>query len=291
MKTLSKEQVLMLHARLIEATGGSNGIRDEGMLDSYLANPFQSFGGEELYPSVQAKAAQLCFGLVKNHAMIDGNKRFGTHVMLVKETVFYKKAGIMMNVNKTVNGVNISYNAGNGTSKTAAKRKWELTDSLKEQIVQMAKEDAKNGVYMGKKFHNLRQNEVAKVAPNRAALIGKMTKAMNSGNMGDMERIREADRRWLCILFGEPYEAEFQSEGFGSAAHVYDENGDEILTYTGGVGWHEKPSKAETQVHQSLKFAYYDAYHAVRQNMKGMVSEPLDIEGEQVSQSCFDVKA
>lgn len=40
MKTLSKEQVLMLHARLIEATGGSNGIRDEGMLDSYLANPF-----------------------------------------------------------------------------------------------------------------------------------------------------------------------------------------------------------------------------------------------------------
>ena len=75
------------------------------------------------------------------------------------------------------------------------------------------------------------------------------------------------------------------------AAHVYDENGDEILTYTGGVGWHEKPSKAETQVHQSLKFAYYDAYYAVRQNMKGMVSEPLDIEGEQVSQSCFDVKA
>ena len=83
MKTLSKEQVLMLHARLIEATGGSDGIRDEGMLDSSLANPFQSFGGEELYPSVQAKAAQLCFGLVKNHAMIDGNKRLGTHVMLV----------------------------------------------------------------------------------------------------------------------------------------------------------------------------------------------------------------
>lgn len=83
MKTLSKEQVLMLHARLIEATGGSDSIRDEGMLDSSLANPFQSFGGEELYPSVQAKVAQLCFGLVKNHAMIDGNKRLGTHVMLV----------------------------------------------------------------------------------------------------------------------------------------------------------------------------------------------------------------
>lgn len=80
---LSKEQVLMLHERLIEATGGSKGIRDEGMLDSALVNPFQSFGGEELYPSIQAKAAQLCYGLVKNHAMLDGNKRLGTHVMLV----------------------------------------------------------------------------------------------------------------------------------------------------------------------------------------------------------------
>ena len=80
---LSKEQVLKLHASLIEATGGSGGIRDEGMLDLALNNPFQSFGGKELYPSIQAKAARLCFGLVRNHAMLDGNKRLGTHVMLV----------------------------------------------------------------------------------------------------------------------------------------------------------------------------------------------------------------
>ena len=53
------------------------------MLDSALSNPFQSFGGEELYPGIQAKAAQLCYGLVKNHAMVDGNKRLGAHVMLV----------------------------------------------------------------------------------------------------------------------------------------------------------------------------------------------------------------
>ena len=80
---LSKEQVVMLHNHLIGCTGGSEGIRDEGMLDSALSNPFQSFGGEELYPSIQAKAAQLCFGLVRNHPMLDGNKRLGTHVMLV----------------------------------------------------------------------------------------------------------------------------------------------------------------------------------------------------------------
>ena len=80
---LSKEQVLKLHASLIKATGGSDGIRDERMLDLALNNPFQSFGGKELYPSIQAKAARLCFGLVKNHAMLDGNKRLGAHTMLV----------------------------------------------------------------------------------------------------------------------------------------------------------------------------------------------------------------
>lgn len=68
---LTKKQVLMLHTQLIESTGGSDGIRDEGLLDSALESPFQSFGGEELFPSIQSKAARLCYGLVKNHAMVD----------------------------------------------------------------------------------------------------------------------------------------------------------------------------------------------------------------------------
>ena len=80
---LTKKQVLMLHTQLIEATGGCDGIRDEGLLDSALESPFRSFGGEELYPSIQSKAARLCYGLVRNHALIDGNKRIGAHTMLV----------------------------------------------------------------------------------------------------------------------------------------------------------------------------------------------------------------
>ena len=80
---LTQEQILMLHAQLIEVTGGCNGIRDEGLLDSAIESPFHSFGGEELYPSIHAKAARLCYGLVKNHAMADGNKRIGAHAMLV----------------------------------------------------------------------------------------------------------------------------------------------------------------------------------------------------------------
>ena len=80
---LTKEQILLLHTQLIETTGGSDGIRDLGLLESALESPFQSYGGEELYPSIQAKAARLCYGLVKNHAMIDGNKGIGCHATLV----------------------------------------------------------------------------------------------------------------------------------------------------------------------------------------------------------------
>ena len=83
MKRLSKEQVLMLHSQLIESFGGRVGVRDENLLDSALESPFQTFDGEELYPTLQAKAARLGYGLIKNHCMIDGNKRIGAHAMLV----------------------------------------------------------------------------------------------------------------------------------------------------------------------------------------------------------------
>lgn len=83
MKKLSKQQILMLHNALIRETGGSDGIRDEGLLDSALNAPFQSFGNTEMFPSIQQKAARLGYGLISNHAFVDGNKRIGTHAMLV----------------------------------------------------------------------------------------------------------------------------------------------------------------------------------------------------------------
>ena len=83
MKTLSKEQVLKLHDALLKAFGGTAGVRDDGLLESALSAPFATFGGQYLYPSIQAKAAQLGFGLVCNHPFVDGNKRIGAHVMLV----------------------------------------------------------------------------------------------------------------------------------------------------------------------------------------------------------------
>ena len=78
---LTKQQVILLHRDVIAQSGGSPEIRDEGLLESALNAPFQTFAGIELYPTIIDKAAQL--GLIKNHAFVDGNKRIGTHVMLV----------------------------------------------------------------------------------------------------------------------------------------------------------------------------------------------------------------
>lgn len=83
MKKVSKEQILMLHTQLIQQTGGCDGVRDYNLLESALETPFQSFEGTELYPTIQAKAARLGYGLIKNHCMVDGNKRIGIHAMLV----------------------------------------------------------------------------------------------------------------------------------------------------------------------------------------------------------------
>lgn len=194
-----------------------------------------------------------------------------------------------MNISNSILG-RISGSLNYGISKVPSKSKWELTDSLKDRIVELAREDAQSGIYMGNEFMNLRKSEVAKVAPNRAALIGKFNQSMSSGNMGDMKTIQEADKRWLCILFGIPYEAEYQGEGTGSAIHIYNEGGEEVLTYTQGVGWHEKETKAETGVHSALKSAYYEAYHDARKLLKaGMGTAPEN--DSSICQSGFDMKA
>ncbi|MBQ6206833.1 MAG: type II toxin-antitoxin system death-on-curing family toxin [Oscillospiraceae bacterium] len=83
MKRLTKEQVLRLHADLIEEFGGIHGLRDEGLLESALSAPFQTFDGQDLYPSVLEKAGRLGYGLIRNHPFLDGNKRIGVHALLV----------------------------------------------------------------------------------------------------------------------------------------------------------------------------------------------------------------
>lgn len=70
-------EVLELHRRVIEAWGGSPGLRDLGALEGALAQPRQTYGGAELYPSIAEKAVALGFALIRNHPFVDGNKRVG----------------------------------------------------------------------------------------------------------------------------------------------------------------------------------------------------------------------
>lgn len=82
MKVITKEQAFLMHLELIAEHGGLGGVRDDGLLESALNAPFQTFGGRPVIPSIQQKAARLCYGLVMNHPFVDGNKRVGAHLML-----------------------------------------------------------------------------------------------------------------------------------------------------------------------------------------------------------------
>ena len=92
---LSKQQLIAIHEQIILVTGGAMGIRDEGLLDAAIAAPWQTFGGKELFPSLEEKAARLGYGLANNHPFIDGNKRIAAIATL--EIL-------------AMNGVELSYN-------------------------------------------------------------------------------------------------------------------------------------------------------------------------------------
>ena len=91
---LNLENVILLHDIVLEETGGLKGVRDINMLDCSLANVYQTFDNQELYPTVEEKGARLGYSLITNHPFIDGNKRIGVLVMLT----FFE-----------LNGVNLKY--------------------------------------------------------------------------------------------------------------------------------------------------------------------------------------
>lgn len=71
------EDVIRLHSQIIQTTGGIDGIRDQGILESAICAPLQTFGGQELFPTDIEKIARIGYGLASNHAFLDGNKRIG----------------------------------------------------------------------------------------------------------------------------------------------------------------------------------------------------------------------
>ena len=74
---LTLEEVLILYERVMQVSGGMSGVRDYGSLESAIAQPQMTFGGEDLYPSLIEKAAALGFSLIQNHPFFDGNSVSG----------------------------------------------------------------------------------------------------------------------------------------------------------------------------------------------------------------------
>jgi death-on-curing protein len=81
MRYLTLKEILELHRRIIQLSGGLAGVREMGILESALAQPLMTFGDEELYPTIVEKASALSFSLIKNHPFLDGNKRIGHAAM------------------------------------------------------------------------------------------------------------------------------------------------------------------------------------------------------------------
>ncbi len=80
---LTVDEIIMLHDKLLRATGGLPGLRDRGLLESAVFGVDASFEDVEKYPTVEEKAARLAYALISNHAFADGNKRVGILAMLI----------------------------------------------------------------------------------------------------------------------------------------------------------------------------------------------------------------
>ena len=80
-RRVTAAEAVAVHDAAIRMFGGAGGVRDEGALESTLAQPFQAFGGEDLYPGVADKAARLCYGIVAGYPFVDGNKRTGAALL------------------------------------------------------------------------------------------------------------------------------------------------------------------------------------------------------------------
>ena len=80
---LTVDEVIELHSKMIERTGGSDGLRDKNLLESAVFSATTSFDGNEVYPTVEEKASRLMYAITNNHAFVDGNKRIGVLTMLM----------------------------------------------------------------------------------------------------------------------------------------------------------------------------------------------------------------
>lgn len=119
MTIINKEMALILHNSIIKETGGKNGVRDFASLDSAISAVYQTFNGISLYPTIEERAARICYDLICSHPFVDGNKRVATQIMLM----FLKQNGIQINCSKK-EIVALGYNVASGKIKYTQILSW-----------------------------------------------------------------------------------------------------------------------------------------------------------------------
>jgi death-on-curing protein len=82
-KSIDFDNVILFHKKIIEQTGGSQGVRDRNLVESALNKAFVSYDGNDLYPTLEEKISAITYSLIQNHAFVDGNKRIGVAVMVL----------------------------------------------------------------------------------------------------------------------------------------------------------------------------------------------------------------
>lgn len=83
MELIDIENILLFHKKIVNETGGSEGVRDIGLIESALNRGLMTFDGKELYESIEMKISVIAHSLISNHGFIDGNKRIGISVMIL----------------------------------------------------------------------------------------------------------------------------------------------------------------------------------------------------------------
>lgn len=119
MNKIDVKQVVLLHEMLINQIGGLHGVRDSGLLDSAVNGIYQTFGGNELYPTIEEKAARLGYNLINNHVFVDGNKRVGVLAMLTLLEI----NGIKIKYTDP-EIINLGFGVANGNLRTSDLTKW-----------------------------------------------------------------------------------------------------------------------------------------------------------------------
>lgn len=116
---LSTDEIISIHGELVKRTGGSDGLRDMGLLESAVNSTYAGFENYEQYPSIEEKSARLAFSLIADHAFVDGNKRIGIAVMLIT----LKLNGIKLSYTQP-ELISLGLSVADGTSKYEEILKW-----------------------------------------------------------------------------------------------------------------------------------------------------------------------